>query len=129
MLDGSQHDERKVSMHIEVKGRNVSVTDELREHVDKRFAAVGRQVSDLARLEVELSHERNPSIPDAQVAETTLYLKGATLRAKDASRDFKHSLNLCEEELARQVKRHRDKRRRRREARAEAGRAGIQPAL
>jgi putative sigma-54 modulation protein len=29
-----------------------------------------------------------------------------------------HSINLCADELARQVKRHRDKRRRRRESRA-----------
>jgi putative sigma-54 modulation protein len=29
-----------------------------------------------------------------------------------------HALNLCSEELARQVKRHRDKRRKRREARS-----------
>jgi len=116
-------------MQIEVKGRNVSVNDELREHVEKRFEKVGRQVSDLARLEVEFSHERNPSIPDAQIVEATLYLKGITLRARDSSRDFRHSVNLCQDELARQVKRHRDKRRKRREARAASDRSGIQPAM
>jgi putative sigma-54 modulation protein len=116
-------------MQIEVKGRNVSVTDELREHVEKRFAKVGRQVSDLARLEVELCHERNPANPDAQVVDATLFLKGVTLRARDASTDFRHSVNLVQDELARQVKRHRDKRRRRREARAAASRSGIQPAV
>ena len=52
------------------------------------------------------------------VAEATLHLKGVTLRATDSSRDIKHSINLIAEELARQVKRHRDKRRRRREQRA-----------
>jgi putative sigma-54 modulation protein len=60
------------------------------------------------------------------VAEATLYLKGVTLRAKDASRDSKHSINLVADELARQVKRHRDKRRRRREQRAGAE-PGTQP--
>ena len=50
------------------------------------------------------------------VAEATLHLKGVTLRAKEASRDLKHSINLVADELARQVKRHRDKRRKRREA-------------
>ena len=45
-------------------------------------------------------------------------LKGITLRAQDASRDLKHSINLISEDMARQVKRHRDKRRGRREARA-----------
>jgi len=116
-------------MQIEVKGRNVSVTEDLREHVEKRFAKVSRQVSDLARLEIEIRHERNPANPDGQVVEATLYLKGCTLRARDAARDFKHAINLCEEELGRQVKRHRDKRRNRREARAASPRAGVQPAL
>ena len=72
-------------MRIEVRGRNVEVTDELREHVAKRFARTARQVSELARLEVELSEERNPSIADSQIAEATLYLKGVTLRAREAS--------------------------------------------
>jgi putative sigma-54 modulation protein len=124
-------------MQIEVKGRNVSVDEELREHVERRFAKVAKQVSELARMEVELCLERNPANPDDHVAEVTLYLKGVTLRAHDAARDFKHAVNLAEEEVARQVKRHRDKRRKRREARAAAGRqagpaaagGGVQPAL
>jgi putative sigma-54 modulation protein len=108
-------------MQIEVKGRNTPVSEDLREHVVKRFGKVGKQVSDLARLDIELWVERNPANPDSQVAEATLHLKGATLRARDASRDMVHSINLCADEMARQVKRDRDKRRGRREARATAG--------
>ena len=108
-------------MRIEVKGRNLQVTDELREVVTRRFEKVDRQVSELATLEVELSEERNRANPDQMVAEATLYLKGVTLRAANASRDIKHSINLIADELARQVKRHRDKRRARREARSSRG--------
>jgi putative sigma-54 modulation protein len=107
-------------MQIEVKGRNLPVTDELRELALRRFAKVDKQVSSLAVLEIELFEERNPANPDSQVAEATLHLKGVTLRAKESSRDIKHSINLIGDELARQVKRHRDKRRRRREQRAAA---------
>lgn len=105
-------------MRIAVKGRNLQVTEEMRRHVDRRFEKVARQVSELAELEVELREERNPAIADSQIAEVTLHLKGVTLRAHDASRDLVHSVNLCADDLARQVKRHRDKRRGRREARA-----------
>jgi putative sigma-54 modulation protein len=105
-------------MEIEVKGRNLPVTDELRECVTRRFEKVAKQVSPLAVLEVELIEERNPANPDSQVAEATLRLKGTTLRAQESSRDLKHSINLISEDLARQVKRHREKRRRRREQRA-----------
>ena len=104
-------------MRIEIKGRNgVTVSEELRARVEKKFAKVARQVSPLANLELELKEERNPSIHDSQVAEATLYLKGVTLRARERSDDMGHSINLVAEDLHRQVKRHRDKRRRRRES-------------
>jgi putative sigma-54 modulation protein len=112
-------------MRIEVKGRNLPVSDDLREHVTKRFRKVARQVSELAELEVEVFEERNPAIADSQVAEATLHLKGVTLRARDASPDLLHSINLCADEIGVQVKRHRDKRRKRRESRA-ASAAGMQ---
>ena len=51
-------------MRIEIRGRNVEMTDDLREMVRKRFQRLGRQVSALATLEVVLSEERNPSIAD-----------------------------------------------------------------
>src|SRR5881227_2323649 len=120
---------RRSAMRIEVKGRNLPVSEDLREHVAKRFQKVARQVSELAELEVELFEERNPAIADSQVAEATLHLKGVTLRARDASRDIVHSINLCSDELSRQVKRHRDKRRKRRESRAAAAaRLSVEPA-
>src|SRR5437868_9554002 len=107
-------------MRIEVKGRNLPVSDELREHVARRFDKIARQVSEFAELEIEVREERNPRVADCQVAEATLHLKGVTLRARNASPDIVHSVNLVSDELARQVKRHRDKRRRRRQARAAA---------
>ena len=114
-------------MQIEVKGRNTPVTDELREHVEKRFTKVGKQVSEFARLEVEVYEERNPAIADNQVAEATLALKGVTLRAQDRARDLRHAINLCEEELSRQVKRHREKRRGRRKVGTESIRTATEP--
>jgi putative sigma-54 modulation protein len=107
-------------MQIEVKGRNLPVTDELREVVARRFEKVSKQVSELAVLEVELFEERNPANPDSQVAEATLHLKGVTLRAREASSDMTHSVDLVADKLARQVKRHRDKRRGRRESNVRA---------
>jgi putative sigma-54 modulation protein len=98
-------------MQIEVKGRNVTVTDELRELVQRRFEKIARQVSELAVLQIELTEEQNPANPVGHVAEATLHLKGCTLRAREASRDMSHAVNLAGDNLARQVKRHRDKRR------------------
>jgi putative sigma-54 modulation protein len=111
-------------MRIEIKARKVAVSDDLRERVQKRFEKIGRQVSPLAELEVELSEERNPRVADSQVAEATLHLKGATLRARDSAPSMLKAVNECADDLARQVKRNREKRRGRRTApRPEAGAA------
>jgi putative sigma-54 modulation protein len=113
-------------MRIGVKGRrDFPVDDELIARVEKKAAKIARQVSPLAQLEVELHEERNPAIHDSQVAEATLYLKGVTLRACERADDMVHAINLMFEDLARQVKRHREKRRgRRKGSRAEPRIAG-----
>jgi len=95
-------------MRIEIRGRNVEITDELRETVRKRFQRLGRQVSALATLDVVLSEERNPSITDSQVAEATFYLKGVTLRARECSPEMTHSVRELAEDVRRQVKKHRE---------------------
>jgi putative sigma-54 modulation protein len=104
-------------MRIEIRGRNVEMTDDLREMVRKRFQRLGQQVSPLATLEVVLSEERNPSITDSKVAEATFYLKGVTLRAHEASPEMTHSVHELAEDVRRQVKKHRDLRRKRRRTR------------
>jgi putative sigma-54 modulation protein len=109
-------------VRIEIRGRNLEVTPELREHVEKRFARIGRQVSGVATLKVELSEERNPAIPEREVAEATLQLKGITLRAREASPDLLHSIKALAEDMRRQVKRHREKRRKRSQTRRLVGR-------
>ena len=101
-------------MRIEMRGRNVPIDDVLRQHAERRFERIARQVSPMAVLEVELHEERNPAIRASRGASATLHLKGVTLHARDASEDFARSINLVADELARQVKRHRDKRRGRR---------------
>lgn len=104
-------------MQIEIRGRNLEVDDELRAHVIKRFSRVGKQVSEFATLQVELSEERNPSISDNQVAEATLRLKGVTLHAREATPEMAHTVHELAEDIRRQVKKHREKRRKRSQTR------------
>ena len=107
-------------MRIEIRARNTEISESLRAHVEDRFAKVSKQVSELARLDIELMEEKNPAIANGKVAEATLHLKGITLRARESSADLRHSVDLVADKLSRQVKRHRDKRRARRERTTEA---------
>jgi putative sigma-54 modulation protein len=99
-------------MRIQLKGRGGATADEeLLSRIEKKLEKVARQVSPLAELTIELREERGEQIADA-----ALKLKGVTLRAHETAPDAGHALNLLADDLARQVKKHRDKRRGRREA-------------
>jgi putative sigma-54 modulation protein len=106
-------------MRIQVKGRGgATADDELLSRVEKKLGKVARQISPLAELTIELRED--PGNRESQVAEATLRLKRVTLRACERSNDMGRSVNLLADDLARQVKKHRDKRRARREAQKHA---------
>jgi putative sigma-54 modulation protein len=100
-------------MRLQVKGKNVEVSEAIRTYAEEKLGRLGRQLADPTRVELELAVERNPSIADSHVAEATIWTKGPVLRAKEASTDMRASIDLLADKLERQVKRYRQKRRRR----------------
>ncbi len=107
-------------MRLQVKGKNVEVTDSIREYAQAKLGKLERQLADPTRVELELAVERNPSIAANHVAEATIWTKGPILRAREASSDHKASIDQLVDKLERQVKRYREKRRSRRGASAAA---------
>ncbi|MDE3190319.1 MAG: ribosome-associated translation inhibitor RaiA [Acidobacteriota bacterium] len=91
-------------MELSVKGRNLEVSDAIRRYAERKLSKLEKQVSRLATVEVELAVEKNPSIAENQVAEATVRLKGHTLRAREATRDMKASIDELSAKLLRQVK-------------------------
>ena len=98
-------------MRLEVKGKNVDVTPDLRAYAERKVGKLAKQLADPTRVEVELAVERNPSIADNHVAEATIWTKGPVLRAREASSDMKASIDQLVDKLERQVTRYRQKRR------------------
>jgi putative sigma-54 modulation protein len=101
-------------VRLQVKGKNVEVTDSIREYAEEKLSKLDRQLADPTRVELELAVERNPSISQNHVAEATIWTKGPILRAREASADHKASIDQLVDKLERQVKRYREKRRARR---------------
>src|ERR671915_372195 len=100
-------------MRLQVKGKNVEVSDSIRKYAEQRLAKLDRQLHDLTQVELELAVERNPSIAANQVAEATIWTKGPVLRAREASGDMKASIDALTEKLLRQVEHYRGRRGRR----------------
>ena len=96
-------------MQLQIKGKNLEVSESIRDYAERKLAKLDKLVHDDARIEIELAVERNPSVADNQVAEATVRLKGHTLRAREASRDMKASIDELTEKLLRQVREEREK--------------------
>jgi putative sigma-54 modulation protein len=97
-------------MRLQVKGKNVEVTPPLREYAERKLAKIGKLLAEPTQVELELSEQRNPSISASSVAEATIFTKGSTLRAREASPDMRMSIDQLVEKLDRQVKRYREMR-------------------
>jgi putative sigma-54 modulation protein len=96
-------------MQLNVKGKNLEVSDAIRTYAERKLAKLDKQLHDTTRVELELAVEKNPSVSANQVAEATVWLKGHTLRAREASADMKASIDELTEKLMRQVRDEREK--------------------
>lgn len=98
-------------MQLEVKGKNLDVSDSIRSYAEQKLQKLQKQLTEETIVHLELAVEKNPKIRESQVAEATIFVKGDVLRARDASRDMKQSIDGLSEKLVREVKRYREKRR------------------
>src|SRR2546421_22097 len=97
-------------MRLQVKGKNVEVSEAIRTYAEEKLGRLERQLADPTRVELELAVEKNPSIAANHVAEATVWTPGPVLRAKEASADMRASIDLLVDKLERQVSRYREKR-------------------
>jgi putative sigma-54 modulation protein len=98
-------------MRLQVKGKNVEVSETIRRYAEEKLRKLDRQLHRLAEVELELRVEKNPSIAENQVAEATVWTKGPTLRVTEATTDMKASIDQLTEKLLRQIEHARGKRR------------------
>jgi ribosomal subunit interface protein len=97
---------------IVVKGRNVEVPDHFRVHVADKLQKIERYDSKIIRIDVELSHERNPRQSDScQRVEITCVSKGPVVRAEACAADFYGALDIAIGKLDTRFRRAADRRR------------------
>jgi putative sigma-54 modulation protein len=104
------HESRsRTGVNLTVKGRNLILTEAIGSYVEDKMGKLGKYLAEGSRCEVELWTEKNPSIADNQVVETTIFTKGPVIRAREASPDIYASVDLVFAKLERQVKKYRGK--------------------
>ena len=101
-------------MKIEVRGRNVAVTEALRDYAEEKLARVSRlllerKIDEVSRLELELMVEKNPANPNNKIAEATIFTRGPVIRAKESSDDMYAAIDLVTDKMLRRVHKYHDK--------------------
>ena len=91
-------------MKFTITGRNIAVTDRLRAQVEKKLGKLSKFFSPDTTAMVTLSVQK-----DLQTIEVTIPIKGSMIRAEESSSDMYVSIDLVEEIIERQIRRHRKK--------------------
>jgi putative sigma-54 modulation protein len=97
-------------MRLQVKGRNVEVSESIRRYAEEKLSKLEKQLADPTQVELELALESNPSISDDHVAEAVIFTKGPNLVAREAALTYEAAIDRLVDKLERQVERYRDKR-------------------
>lgn len=91
-------------MQIVVKGKNLNVTDALREYAEERIRKMTRHFDGIISADVTLSTERN-----WHIVEVTVYASGFMLRGEDRTNDMYATIDLVLEKLEKQLKKQKGK--------------------
>ncbi|MEE6273425.1 ribosome hibernation-promoting factor, HPF/YfiA family [Georgenia wangjunii] len=98
-------------MDIAVVGRNTEVPERFREHLEDKLSKVGQLAPRAQRIDVEITHERNPRLADrAERVELTVLDRGPTIRAEASAADRYVALDLATTKLLERLRRARDRR-------------------
>ena len=98
-------------MQLQVSGRNLDVTEPIREYAERKLARIERHLTEDTRVDLELAIERNRSISANQYAELTVWTRGPVLRAHESAEDMYAAIDLAVDKLDRQVRRYRERQR------------------
>lgn len=97
-------------MDIVVKGRNVTLSESFRAHVEDKVSKVEQLAPRALRVEVVLTHDPNVRQPEnTERVEITVIAKGPVLRAEATASDKYAALDLAWAKLLERLRRARDR--------------------
>lgn len=97
-------------MDILITGRNMNVTEDLREYVEKKVDKLGRYMANIGEIRVELAEMKASNAEDRLVAQLTLRNeRGRVLRAEERSSDILAAVDAAIDKMYRQIERYKGK--------------------
>jgi len=97
-------------MQYSLKGKNIEITDWLRQYVEKKVQRLNRHLPDTFEARVELSAQKTRSSQDRQVAQLTVRSNSDIMRAEERADDMFAAIDTVFDKMGRQIARYRGKR-------------------
>ncbi len=97
-------------MQLVIQGKNIEVSDWLRQYVEKKAGKLDRYLPDADEVRVELAVEKTKSAQDRQVVQMTVRANGRILRAEEKSADMFASVDAVMDKIHRQIARFKGRR-------------------
>ncbi|UVI37430.1 ribosome hibernation-promoting factor, HPF/YfiA family [Brevibacterium spongiae] len=97
-------------MDIVVNGRQLTISDSFRAHIEDKIAKVEQLAPRAQRVEVHVTHEKNSRQPEtSERVELTVVAKGPAIRAEAMASDKYAALDLAWAKLVERLRRARDR--------------------
>ncbi len=98
-------------MKLIIHGKNIEITDSIREYVHQKIEKAVNHFQNLTtEVDVHLSVARNPRINTNQAAEVTIYANGTVIRAEESSESLYASIDLVADKIGRQLRNYKERR-------------------
>src|SRR5574339_840540 len=95
---------------VETLARNMRLTDNVREYVEKKAGKLERFLQEIDEIRIELSHAKSArSALDRQVAQITFHGKGFILRSEERADDIHAAFDAALDKIQRQIDRYKGK--------------------
>ncbi len=97
-------------MQVIVQGKNVEVSDWLRQYVEKKVGKLNRRLPGIQEARVDLRVQNARNAGERNIAQITLRRDGVLLRAEERSADLQTSIDMVLDKMVRQIDRFKGKR-------------------
>ncbi|MBW7885536.1 MAG: ribosome-associated translation inhibitor RaiA [Caldilineaceae bacterium] len=97
-------------MKVIVHGRNIDVTDYMREFIAKKVGRLERYLPQIGEVRAELTQNMTRSADDRFTAQITVWTNGQILRAEESTSDIFASIDTTVDKMSSQIRRFKGRR-------------------
>jgi putative sigma-54 modulation protein len=97
-------------MKVMVHGRNVDVTDYVKEYVTKKVGKLERYLPQIGEVRAELTQNMTRSADDRFTSQITIWTNGQILRAEESTSDIFASIDATVDKMSSQIRRFKGRR-------------------